>query len=69
MRTKNTIEITTEMYVHGFFQTDVLINFFIPLRRAKAITWGYFVLVKRDPGNSKDAGMNLITCNCKIYKL
>ena len=34
----------TEMYLYGFFQTDVLIHFFILLRRAEAIT--------RDPGGT-----------------
>ena len=33
------------MYFYGYFQTDVLINFFIPLRRAEAITWQNFVPV------------------------
>ena len=39
------------MYFYGFFPIDVLINFFIPLRRAEAITWENFVPVvqKRDP--------------------
>ena len=27
------------MYLFGFFQTDVLIDFFISIRRAEAITW------------------------------
>ena len=31
-----------EMYFYGFFQTDVLIYFFIPLRWAEAITWENF---------------------------
>ena len=31
------------MYFYGFFQTDVLINFLIPLMRAEAITWENFV--------------------------
>ena len=48
-----------------FFQTDVLINFFIPLRRAEAITWENFVSAKRDPGStnkgSRLAGMKLST--------
>ena len=26
------------MYLYGFFQTDVLLNFFIPPRRAEAVT-------------------------------
>ena len=41
------------MYFHGFFQTDVLINFFIPLRRAEAITWENFFPAKRDPGSHR----------------
>ena len=38
------------MYFYGFFQTDVLINIFIPLRQAEAVTWENFVPVvqKRD---------------------
>ena len=58
------------MYFYGFFQADVLINFYIPLRRAEAITWEHFVLAKRDPGRTKEgsrlAGMKLFTCNRKI---
>ena len=72
MRRKNTIEIlrSIEMYFYGHFQTDVLINFFIPLRRAEAITWKNFVLAKRDPGSTKEAsrlgGMKLFTCNRRM---
>ena len=50
------------MYFYGFFQTDVLINFLIPLRRTEAITWKNFVQAKRDPGIQKRdpvAGCNL----------
>ena len=38
------------MYFYGYFQTDVLIFFFIPLRRAEAITSENFVpaVQKRD---------------------
>ena len=36
------------MYLYGFFQTDVLLNFFIPPRRAEAIT-----LVKFRAGNAE----------------
>ena len=43
------------MYINGFFQTDVLVKFFIPFRPAKAITRkilsqqsGIPVLQKRD---------------------
>ena len=50
------------MYFFGFFQTDLLINFFIPLKWAEAITWENFVPAKRDPVSPKDgfrlAGMN-----------
>ena len=53
-----------------FFQTDVLINFFIPLRRAEAITWENFVPGKWNPGSTKEgsrlAGMKLFACNRKI---
>ena len=58
------------MYFYGYFQTDVLINFFIPLRRAEAITWENFVPAKRDPGStiegSRLAGMKLFTCNRRM---
>ena len=58
------------MYFFGFFQTDVLVNLFIPLRRAQAITWESFVPEKRDPGSTTEgsrlAGMKLFTCNHKI---
>ena len=57
------------MYFYGFFQTDVLINFFIPLGRAEAITCENFVPAKRDIGSTKEgsrfAGMKLFTCNHK----
>ena len=42
------------MYLYAYFQTGVLINFFIPLRRAEAITWKNFVPAKRDPGSTKE---------------
>ena len=55
------------MYFYGFFQTDVLINFFISLRWAEAITWENFVPTKRDPGSTIEeshlSGMILFTCN------
>ena len=58
------------MYFYRFFQTDVLINFFIPPRRAEAITWKNFVPAKRDPGSTKEgsrlAGMKLFTCNRRM---
>ena len=51
------------MYFHRFFQTDVLINFFIPLRRAEAITWENFVPANRYPNSAIEgfrlAGMTL----------
>ena len=42
------------MYFYGYFQTDVLVNFFISLRRAEAITWesrqrGTTAVQKGDP--------------------
>ena len=43
------------MYFYGFFQTDLLINFFIPLTRAEAITWENFVPAKIwDSGSTKE---------------
>ena len=58
------------MYFYGFFQIDLLINFFIPLRWAKSVTWKNFVLAKRDPGSTKEGfhlvKMNRFTCNRKI---
>ena len=58
------------MYFYRFFQTDVLINFFIPLRRAEAITWENFVPGMRDLGSTKEGsrlvGMKLLACNRKI---
>ena len=42
------------MYFYGYFQTNVLINFFIPLRRAEATTRENFVPAKRDPGSTKE---------------
>ena len=58
------------MYFYGFFQTDVLINFFISLRWDEGITWENFVPAKRDVGSTKEGsrlpGMKIFTCNCKI---
>ena len=58
------------MYFYGYFQTDALINFFIPLKWAEAITWENLVLAKRDPGSIKEgsrlARMKLFTCNCRM---
>ena len=58
------------MYLYGYFETDVLINFFIPLRRADAITWKNFVPAKLDPSSTKEgsrlAGMKLFTCNRRM---
>ena len=52
------------MYLYGFFQTDVLIAFFILLRWAEAITWENIVPEKRDPRSTKegfwDAGIKVI---------
>ena len=50
-----------------FCQTDVLINFSIPLRQDEAITWENFIPPKQDPGSTIEvyclAGMKLFTCN------
>ena len=58
------------MYFYGYFQTDVLINFFIPLKWAEAITWENFVPAKRDPGSTIEGsclgGMKLFTCNRRM---
>ena len=45
------------MVCYEFFQTDVLINFFILLRLAEAITWENFVPTKRDPGITKEGSL------------
>ena len=42
------------MSVYGYFQTDVLIKFFILLRWAEVIAWENFVPVKQDPGSTKE---------------
>ena len=51
------------MHFYGYFS----INFFIPSRRAEAITWENFVPAKRDPGCAKKgprlAGIKRFTCN------
>ena len=58
------------MYFYEFFQTDVIINFFIPLRRAEAIAWENFVPVNRDSSSNKEgsrlARTKLLACNRKI---
>ena len=58
------------MYLYGYFQTNVLMNFSIPLRRAEAITWKNFVPAKRDPGSTNEgsrlAGMKLFTSNRRM---
>ena len=58
------------MYFYEFFQTDVLINFFIPLRVRVWVTWKNFVPAKRDPGSTKEgsrlAGMKLFTRNRRM---
>ena len=41
------------MYFDGFFQTGVLINFFIPFRRAEVIKWENIVPAKRIPAVQK----------------
>ena len=46
------------MSVYGYFQTDVLIKFFILLRRAEVITWENFVPVKQDPGSTKEGTLS-----------
>ena len=55
------------MYFYGYFQTDVLINFFILLRQAEVITWENFVLAMQDFGSTKEgsclARMKLLRCN------
>ena len=66
---RNIFDRSIEMYFHEYFQTDVLINFFIPLRRAE-VTWENFASAKRDPGSTKEgsrlAGMKLFTCNRRM---
>ena len=46
-----TLGLHEEINFHLIFPIDVLINFFIPLRRAEAIAWENFVpaVQKRDP--------------------
>ena len=55
------------MCFYGFFQTDVLINFFISLRQPEAITWKNFVPAKRNPGMAKEGsrltGMKLFNAS------
>ena len=55
------------MCFYGFFQTDVLINFFISLRQREAITWKNFVPTKRNPGMAKEGyhltGMKLFNAS------
>ena len=50
------------MYFYVYF----LINFFIPPRRAEAITWENFVPAKGDPGCTREgsrlAGMKRFAC-------
>ena len=54
------------MYFYGYS----LIDFFIPLKRAEAITWENFVPEKQHRGSTKEgsrlAGMNRFTCNRRI---
>ena len=58
-----------EMYFYQYFQTDMLINFLIPLRRAETITRQNLFPAKRDPGRTKEgfrlAGTKFFTCDIK----
>ena len=60
-----------KMYFCGY----LLINFFIPVRRAETITWENFFPAKRDAGSTKDgsglAGMKLFTSNhrCNLWRV
>ena len=36
-----------------YFQIDVLINYFLQLRRAETITWENFIQEKQEPGSTK----------------
>ena len=56
------------MYFGRYFQTDVSIDFFIPLRRAEAITWKNFVPAVQE--GSRLAGTKRFTCNLQdvIYE-
>ena len=56
------------MYSYGFFQTDVLINLFIPLRRDEAITWENFVPAKRYSGSKKEDGTFYMQLQDTIYE-
>ena len=48
------------MYFYGFFQTDVLINFFIPLRWAGAIAWK---ISSRQSGIPAVQKKEMLTCS------
>ena len=48
------------MYFYNFFQTDVLLDFFIPFSRAEAIKWVNLVQPERDL-------INFVTC--RTYKI
>ena len=54
------------MYFYGY----ILINFLIPPRQAKAITWENLVPAKQDPGCTKEgsrlARMKRFTCNRRM---
>ena len=58
------------MYFDEFFQTGVLINFFIPFRRVEVIKWENIVPAKRDPGSAKEesrlAGIKFFSCIHRI---
>ena len=58
------------MYFYGYFETDVLISFFVLTRWAEMITWENFIpAIKWDPGNTKEGSclvrMKLFECNHK----
>ena len=58
------------MYFQRFFQTDVLIKFFIPLRPNQAISCENVILEKLEPGSTKKRGSRVpemkFTCNSKM---
>ena len=54
------------MYFYGYIQADALINFFIPLRRAEAITWEIFSRQKEIPAlRNRDPTLNGWNFTCK----
>ena len=58
------------MRFYGYFQTDMLINFFTTLSRVEAITWENFDPAKWDPDSTKEgsrlAGMKIFLCNRRM---